>query len=78
VFNFAPAAPGLSVLPAASGQFAFQLNGQSGTPYIVQSSPDLVNWTAVSTNRLAGPTLNFTNAVSFADSARFWRAIWQP
>jgi hypothetical protein len=78
VFNFAPAAPMLSVLPAASGQFAFQLNGQSGTPYILQSSPDLVNWTSVSTNRLAGPTLNVTNAVSPANPTLFWRAVWQP
>jgi hypothetical protein len=78
VFNFAPAAPMLSVLPAASGQFAFQLNGQPGTPYILQSSPDFINWTTVSTNHLAGPTLNVTNAVMPANSAQFWRAVWQP
>ena len=78
VFNFAPAAPSLIMRPAAPGQFAFQLNGQSATPYVLQSSPDLVHWTPVSTNRLASPTLNITNAVSSANAAQFWRAVWQP
>jgi len=78
VFNFAPAAPSLSMRPAAPGQFAFQLNGQSATPYVLQSSPDLVHWTPVSTNRLVGPTLTVTNTVSFANAAQFWRAVWQP
>ena len=53
VFNFAPAAPSLKALPSASGQFAFQLNGQSMTPYIIQTSTNLVTWTSVSTNLLS-------------------------
>jgi alpha-L-arabinofuranosidase len=78
VFNFAPASPLLSVSPAATGQFAFQLNGQSKTPYILQTSPDLVHWTPVSTNLLSSPTLSITNPVSSSPSAQFWRAVWQP
>jgi hypothetical protein len=78
VFDFAPAAPSLSLRPSAPGQFAFQLNGQSATPYVLQSSPDLVHWTPVSTNRLVGSTMTVTNAVSPANAAQFWRAVWQP
>ncbi len=78
VFNFAPAAPSLSPLPAASGQFVFQLNGQFQTPYVLQSSSDLVHWTPVSTNLLAGSTMNVTNPVSPGNVAQFWRAVWVP
>jgi alpha-L-arabinofuranosidase len=78
LFTFAPAAPSLAVLPAASGQFAFQLDGQSGTPYIVQTSPDLANWTSVSTNLLTGASLNITNTIPPGTNVEFWRAVWQP
>jgi hypothetical protein len=78
LFNFAPAAPSLSLLPAGTGQFVFQLHGQSQTPYVIQNSPDLVHWSPVSTNRLAGTSMNFTNAIAPATSSEFWRAVWQP
>ena len=78
VFNFSPAAPSLTARPAPSGHFAFQLNGQSATPYVLQSSPDLVHWTPVSTNRLVSSTLTVTNPVSPGTSAQFWRAVWVP
>jgi len=78
VFTFAPAAPSLEALPAISGQFAFQLEGQPGTPYIVQTSTNLVIWTSQSTNLLTGASLNFTNAIPSGTGLRFWRAVWQP
>ncbi|MGP8198028.1 MAG: alpha-L-arabinofuranosidase [Limisphaerales bacterium] len=78
VFNFAPAAPSLKALPSASGQFAFQLDGQSMTPYIIQTSTNLVTWTSVSTNLLAGASLYITNTIPFGTSNEYWRAIWTP
>lgn len=78
VFTFAPSAPSLNVLPSASSQFAFQLNGQSGTPYIIQTSADLVTWTSKSTNLLTGASLNITNAIPPGTGDQFWRAVWQP
>ncbi len=78
VFTFAPSAPSLNVLPAASGQFAFQLDGQWGTPYIVQTSTNLITWTSLSTNLLAGASLNFTNTIPPGTGLKFWRAVWQP
>ena len=35
------------------GQLTIWLNGLAGQTYILQSSPDLINWTALSTNMLA-------------------------
>jgi hypothetical protein len=78
VFTFAPTAPSLEALPATSGQFVFQLEGQPGTPYIVQTSTNLVIWTSQSTNLLTGASLNFTNAIPPGTGLRFWRAVWQP
>ena len=78
VFNFAPAAPSLSVFPAASGQFAFELNGQSETPCVLQTCTNLVTWSSVSTNLLTSASMNFTNTVLPATVEENWRAVWQP
>ena len=78
VFTFDPSAPTLSVLPAASGEFAFQLNGQSGTPYVLQTSTNLIAWTSQSTNALTGASMNFTNAIPPGNGQKFWRAVWEP
>jgi len=55
-----------------------QLQGQPGTPYLIQNSPDLFTWTSVSTNLLAGSVLNITNTISPDSTQQFWRAVWQP
>jgi alpha-N-arabinofuranosidase len=78
LFTFTPAPAQLSATLPQPGQFVLQLQGQPGTPYIVQSSPDLSAWTPVSTNRLAGNVLNLTNVVSPGTAQQFWRAVWQP
>ncbi len=78
LFTFAPAAPLLKMLAASPGQFAFQLEGQPQTPYVVQTSTNLVNWTSVSTNLLTGASMNFTNAIPSGSGRQFWRAVWQP
>ena len=81
VLVFAPTAPLLvpmAASPPASGQFIFQVNGQSGVPYVIQSCTNLVspNWIAISTNTSAAGPFRLTNSVSSA--ARFYRAVWQP
>ena len=78
LFTFAPAPAQLSAFLPQPGQFVLQLQGQPGTPYIIQSSPDLFTWTPVSTNLLAGNLLNITNAISSVVTQQFWRAVWQP
>lgn len=81
VLVFAPAAPSLVPLPSpqqTSGQFAFQLQGQPGVPYVIQSTANLAvpDWMAISTNTPVDGTLNLTNFIS--SSSRFYRAVWQP
>jgi hypothetical protein len=78
LFTFAPGPSALSALSTQPGQMVLQLQGQSGAPYVIQSSPDLVTWTPVSTNTLAGGTLNVTNLISPGSPQQFWRAVWQP
>ena len=70
-----PSAPALQAVQLVTpGQFAFQLQGQSGASYILQYSADLSSWTNWSINTLSGPTANFTNAIS--GPQQFWRALW--
>ncbi len=83
LFTFAssdsvPTAPQLNLLPAAAGQFTFQVLGQAYVPYVIQSSTDLSTWTSVETNILIEGTLNVTNPVSPDTPQQFWRALWQP
>jgi hypothetical protein len=73
-----PAAPQLLFVSASGGQFVFQLLGDDGVPYVVETSPDLVGWTAVSTNILSGGALSITNDISPGVDEAFWRALWQP
>ena len=62
--------------PARTGAAAPQ--GQPGTPYVIQSSPDLMTWTTVATNTLMGSTSNITILVSPGSPQQFYRAVWQP
>jgi hypothetical protein len=78
LFTFAPAPAQLSARLPQPGQFVLQLQGQPGTPYNIQSSPDLFTWTPVLTNLLAGNVLNLTNAIPSDAGQQFWRAVWQP
>ncbi len=41
------------------GQLKIRLNGQAGQTYLMQTSPDLVNWTAVSTNLLTSNSFDY-------------------
>jgi alpha-N-arabinofuranosidase len=78
LFTFAPAASSFSAFALQSKQVVLQLQGQANTPYVIQTSPDLVNWNSISTNTLTGDTLNITNDIPENSSQQFWRAVWQP
>jgi len=78
VLSLPPAPAKLGPLPLTkTNRFVFQLQGQSGVPYIIQHSTNLLAWTSVSTNTLAGP-VNITNTLFANSPAQFWRALWQP
>jgi hypothetical protein len=81
VLVLAPAAPLLVPMTAAepaSGRFIFEVEGQSGVPYVIQTCTNLVspNWMALSTNTSAAGPFRLTNSISSVP--RFYRAVWQP
>jgi len=78
LITFPPAAPALTALGSAAGQFSFRLQGQPEARYFVQSSTDLINWSTALTNSLTASTGIVTNTVPGSSSAGFWRAVWQP
>ena len=78
VLFFPPAPAKLAALPPGStNRFVFQLQGQTGVPYIIQRSTNLLSWFPVSTNLTAG-VLNVTNAFASNGPKQFWRAVWVP
>jgi alpha-L-arabinofuranosidase len=80
LFTFPPEALGLSVLGVQPTQVHLQLNGQSGTPYVVQRATSLTSpvWTPVATNIMSGSSTNiFVPAVSGLPE-QFYRAVWTP
>jgi hypothetical protein len=58
--------------PRSDGQFAFSVGGEIGQNFVVQSSPDLVHWSAVSTNTLA--STNAPYLLPAAVRTQFYRA----
>ncbi|HZL78746.1 MAG TPA: hypothetical protein VFC17_07820 [Candidatus Limnocylindrales bacterium] len=76
LFTFAPVASQLQVVSGSQTQLVFQLQGQAGVPYQIQSSTNLIAWTSNATVTLSGMTGNVTNNLS--TGAKFWRAVWLP
>jgi FlgD Ig-like domain len=68
--------PQLSQPIANLEQLSFTLAGQSNVTYVVQQSPDLVNWTPVATN--FSPTAISSVSVTPPDTQDFYRAVASP
>ena len=77
LFTFAPGPAALSVQQIQPAQVQLLLQGQTGAPYIIQSSPDLSHWTSISTNTLTSNSMSVTLPISPGNSTQFYRAIWQ-
>lgn len=78
LFTFAPAPALLEPVYATTDQFVFRIHGQPGVPYVTETSSDITNWIAVSTNLLTGNTLCVTNVLEPNTSQQFWRTVWRP
>ena len=76
LFTFAPAAPVVQSGGVTDGEYQFQLQGQTGVPYQIQTSTNLLTWSSNTTVTLSGTTGMVTN--SLAASTLFWRAVWLP
>ncbi len=60
---------------SANGETVILFTGSDGHVYAIEVSPDLVNWTSISTNWPAGDVINFTNPPALNGSAQFYRSI---
>jgi hypothetical protein len=78
LFTFEPGPSALSVLEVLPGQVELHIQGLPGTPYVIQSSTNLMAWNSVSTNTLVGNTLNVYIPVSAGSPHQFYRAVWEP
>ena len=80
LFTFAPGPARLAVVQAQPTSVQLQLQGQPGTPYVIQSSTNLTPgaWVPVSTNRLSGSTMTFSLPASPGTPMQYYRAVWQP
>ena len=61
--------------PIAPGIISLQLDGQQGLTYALQSSPDLVHWSAFTTNTLLTNSLPFSAPTTNA-TMTYYRALW--
>src|SRR5882724_5012587 len=59
-----------------NNQFQFSLTGESGVSYVIESSPDLVNWASVATN--SDSSISRLIGVDASSSASFYRASRGP
>jgi hypothetical protein len=78
LFTLAPGPATLAAPVWQGGQFQWRLQGQPGTPYVIQTSPDLINWTPASTNFLPGSSVMLTNQIVPGSPRLFYRAVWEP
>jgi hypothetical protein len=65
--------PAISSLSAGVGKLAFQVNGDSGPDYQIQSSTNLTHWIAVFTTNSPPLPFSWTNS-DFSSPAKFFRA----
>jgi hypothetical protein len=60
---------------SASGRPVIQFTGSDGHVYAIEASPDLLNWTSISTNWPVGGMINFSSCPTVNGSAEFYRSI---
>jgi hypothetical protein len=68
--------PVLDILQLNATQFRIGVNGTSGQTFVLQSSPDLLNWLPITTNTLTSSRWTYTN--SPPTGQLFYRAVLSP
>ena len=61
------------VLP--DGGFHFNATGSDGAWFTVQSSPDLVNWSCLSTNQVFEGSVDFVDPNALGNPSGFYRVV---
>lgn len=57
------------------GGLSMNLTGQSGQPYVIQASTDLVHWQNISTNEASGGSINIPLPANETNQTQFYRAV---
>jgi len=65
----------LAILPLPDGRNRIQVQGLSDRQYVIQASPNLVNWNSVATNVSDSGTIQWTDPQPADQPRRFYRAI---
>jgi hypothetical protein len=68
----------IGALYPTNGGLNLQFSGSDALSYVVQQSPDLVNWTAISTNNPVQGVFNVTIPSIPASSQQFYRSVLLP
>jgi hypothetical protein len=68
--------PVLDITELNATQFRIGVNGVSGQTFVLQSSPDLLNWQSLITNTLTSSHWTYTNSLPV--SRQFYRAVLNP
>jgi Subtilase family len=79
-FEFGPAAPATIVNPdTASGQFQARLVGEPYEFYIIQASPNFIDWTGIVTNQTSAEGFfDFVDSSPEAAPGLFYRSVLAP
>lgn len=72
-----PATPILSTTSAANGQFSLGISGDTGPDYIIETSSNLVSWSAISTSTPSSTPFYWSVTNTLAP-AQFYRVILAP
>jgi hypothetical protein len=73
-----PAVPAISAASAATGQFGFWINGDTGPDYTILSSTDLVSWVPIFTNNSPAVPFFWSDTNSASNPMQFYRAVLGP
>jgi hypothetical protein len=68
--------PVLDIAQSGTVQFRIGVNGISGQTFVLQSSPDLLNWLPIATNTLTSSRWTYTNSLPV--DQQFYRAVLGP
>ena len=71
-----PAQAAAAAGASSESRFTFRMHGQPNEAYAIQASPDLVHWTATTTNQAdAAGVILFTDAQAASFTQRFYRGV---
>jgi pectate lyase len=78
VMSTTPAMPQVSGLVYTNGTFSLTVNGDSGHDYIIQTSTNLIDWTAIFTNPMSALPFTWSDSGASNFSQQYYRILLGP